>query len=204
MESGIIRSAEAALAARDPVLGRLIASQKLKPRIRRTDYFEALSRSIIGQQVSVAAAHAIFGWFQETTGLEPLRVTLLDEAAVKQIGLSRQKAGYVRDLAQHFVHDPAVYNHLENQPDEVIIRELTAVKGIGVWTAQMFMMFTLGRPDIFAPDDVGLQRGMAKLYGWTELPKRRELEAWAERWKPYRTVASLHLWQSLDNVPEDT
>src|SRR5438270_12068658 len=98
MDTGLIEQAEAALTEQDPLLGKLIASQQLKPRIRRTDYFEALSRSIIGQQVSVAAAHAIFGRFQETTGLKPLQVTLLDEAAIKQIGLSRQKAGYLRDL----------------------------------------------------------------------------------------------------------
>lgn len=82
-----------------------------------------------------------------------------------------------------------------------MVAELTVVKGVGVWTAQMFLMFTLDRPDVFAPDDVGLQRAMLLLYGWEVLPPKKALVAHAERWQPYRTVASLHLWHSLDNTP---
>ena len=133
--------------------------------------------------------------------MEPARTTALTDEQVKTIGLSRQKAGYIRDLAQHFVDNPSIYNHLESLDDEAVITELTAVKGIGVWTAQMFLISTLGRLDVFAPDDVGLQRGMMRLYGWSELPPKKELETIAEKWQPYRTVASLHLWHSLDNNP---
>lgn len=198
MDKATIRHAETELTRLDPVLGKLIASQQLEPETRSSDYFAALCRSIIGQQVSVAAARAINGRFEEHTGLEPGKVASLDEAACKFIGLSKQKFGYLRDLAAHFVDNPEIYNHLETQSDEQVIAELTEVKGIGVWTAQMFLMFTLGRPDVFAPDDIGLQRGMQKLYGWETVPPKKELVAIAERWQPYRTVASWHLWQSLD------
>jgi len=105
-------------------------------------------------------------------------------------------------LAQHFVANPRVYDHLDQLSDDEVIAELTAIKGIGVWTAQMFLMFTLLRPDVFAPDDIGLQRAMKLLYGWEAIPPKRELEAFAERWRPYRTVASWHLWESLNNTPK--
>ncbi len=202
MDAVQIRQAEQALSQLDPALGKLIASQKLVSRTERGGYFESLCRSIIGQQVSVAAANAIYGRFAERTELDPARVVALELDDIKAIGLSKQKAGYLHDLAEHFVDNPAVYNHLDTQTDEQVIEELTAVKGIGVWTAQMFLMFTLARPDVFAPDDGGLQRGMMKLYGWTELPPKKELAMRAEAWRPYRTVASLHLWQSLDNTSQ--
>jgi DNA-3-methyladenine glycosylase II len=201
MDQAFIDKAERELGQLDPALGRLIKSQKLQPRELRTDYFASLCRSIIGQQVSVAAATAIAGRFAEHTNFEPAVVTALDIETIKTIGLSKQKAGYLMDLAQHFVDDPAVYNHLGNQDDERVIAELTAVKGIGVWTAQMFLMFTLARPDVFAPDDVGLQHGMMRLYGWEALPPKKELAEIASQWSPYRSIASLHLWQSLDNTP---
>lgn len=201
MDAATIQHAEQALATLDPQLGELITGQQLAPRPLRTDYYASLCRSIIGQQVSVAAATTIFGRFQEHTAMQPSRAVSLDEATIKAIGLSKQKAGYIQDLARHFADDPAVYNHLEQQSDQQVIIELTAIKGIGVWTAQMFLMFTLGRPDVFAPDDVGLQRAMMRLYGWDSLPPKAKLQTTAAVWQPYRTVACLHLWHSLDNNP---
>ncbi len=196
-----LEAAEKHLAQVDPVLGELISNQKLIRREPRTDYFVSLCRSIIGQQVSVAAATAIFARFEAATRLEPKGVLELSNEEIRAVGLSRQKTGYIRDIAAHFVEDPAVYNHLDQQADEQVIQELVEIKGIGVWTAQMFLMFTLGRPDVFAPDDVGLQRAMMNLYGWEVLPPKKELEVLAAKWSPYRTVASLHLWQSLNNSP---
>lgn len=196
-----IRTAEIELARLDPMLGKLIAGQKLTPRKRHTDYFTALCRSIVGQQVSVAAATAIYGRLEDATGIKPANILKLDDDQIRAVGLSKQKSGYIRDLAAHFANNPDVYNHLETQEDEQIIAELTEIKGIGVWTAQMFMMFTLARADVFAPDDVGLQNAMMKLYDWTTLPPKKELVAVAEAWAPYRSVASLHLWQSLNNNP---
>lgn len=198
---GIVEIAERTLTKADPLLGDLIKTQRLILSEPRSGYFASLARSIIGQQVSVAAARAIAHRFESVTGNEPTKAATLTEEDTKTIGLSKQKTSYIRDLARHFVDNPSVYDHLETLPDEEIIVELTAVKGIGVWTAQMFLMFTLSRVDVFAPDDVGLQRAMMRLYGWETLPPRKELAEIALRWKPYRTVASLHLWQSLDNTP---
>jgi DNA-3-methyladenine glycosylase II len=104
-------------------------------------------------------------------------------------------------LAVKFAGNPGVYEHLERLDDAAVVQELTAITGIGVWTAQMFLMFTLVRLDVFAPDDAGLQRAMKALYGWEILPPRAQLVEAAARWKPYRTVAAWHLWKSLHNEP---
>lgn len=201
MTEEVILKAEAALIEADPVLGAIIKNQKLDILEPRQDYFASLTRSIIGQQVSVAAARAIAGRFMDSTKMDPKKVVTLSSEEMRAIGLSKQKMNYIRDLAEHFVASPGLYNHLGDLNDEDVIADLTAVKGIGTWTAQMFLMFTLGRPDIFAPDDVGLQRAMMQLYGWKTLPVKKELITISERWRPYRTVASLHLWQSLDAKP---
>ncbi len=197
-----IRQAETKLPELDTKLGQLIKLQKPIVHKPRTNYFFSLCRSIVGQQVSVAAAATIFGRLEAATDIDPKKVTKLTEKEIKTIGLSRQKAGYIKDLAQHFVDNPEVYNHLGQLSDEEVIADLTAVKGIGVWTAQMFLMFTLVRLDVFAPDDIGLQRAMKNLYGWKTTPKKVKLEKTAEQWRPYRTVACWHLWQSLHNTPK--
>lgn len=201
MTEDAIKKAEKELINLDPVLGKLIKKQALPPFTPKQDYFAALCSSIVSQQVSVAAARTIFGRLKEKTNLDPKAVVSLIDADIKTIGLSRQKSRYIRDLAQHFVAEPDIYNHLDKQNDNQVIAELTQVVGIGTWTAQMFLIFTLGRPDVFAPDDVGLQRAMMHLYGWEKLPPKKELIEIAERWRPYRSVASLHLWQSLNNKP---
>lgn len=202
MTEAEIKKAELYLKQADPVLGALLSRQKLAPLPRRTDYFAALCGSIVSQQVSVAAARAIYGRLEAATKMVPQTVASLSEEECRGIGLSRQKAAYIKDVAGHFVVNPGVYNHLEKQTDEQIIAELTAIKGIGTWTAQMFLLFTLGRPDVFAPDDAGLQRAMLDLYKWPQLPPKKELSQHAEKWSPYKSVASLHLWHSLDNVPQ--
>lgn len=201
MTEEVIKQAERELIKLDPVLGKLIKKQKLAPYTRDVDYFQSLASSIISQQISVKAAAAIFNRFKEATKLRPQAVINLEPEGIKAIGLSKQKANYLTDLARHFVEDPTVYNHLEKQTDEQVISELTEIKGIGKWTAQMFLIFTLGRPDVFAVDDVGLQKGMLKLFGWPSLPPKKELETMAEKWSPYSSIASLHLWHSLDSEP---
>jgi DNA-3-methyladenine glycosylase II len=202
MDSKTITEGERFLAGADPALGKLIAAHGSVVREPRYDYFASLARAIIGQQLSVKAAASIFARFEELTSLKPESVVALSEDDVKAIGLSRPKARYIQDLAQHFVDDSAVYNHLGTLSDDDVIRELTAVKGIGAWTAQMFLMFTLVRPDVFAPDDLGLQKAVKQLYDLESIPPRSELETIAERWKPYRTIASWHLWRMLDNEPD--
>lgn len=194
--------AEIFLIQTDDLLSPFIKSNgPITPRPQKT-YFEALTSSIISQQISVKAAAKIFGRFREITDLTPSKVLSLTEAEIKEIGLSGQKSRYINDLAFHFHSDPAVFNHLEELPDEEVISELTKVKGIGVWTAQMFLLFTLRRPDIFAPDDRGLQLAIQNIYSLPTLPPRKELESFASRWQPYRSTASLHLWKSLDNTPK--
>jgi DNA-3-methyladenine glycosylase II len=182
-------------------MAELIQRNGPMSREPREDYFGALARSIIGQQISVKAAAKILERFQAATNMDPARTATLTEADAKVIGLSGQKYRYIRDLAEHFVRDSMVFNHLDTLSDEEVIVELTRVKGIGVWTAQMFLMFTLARPDVFAPDDRGLQLAIKQLYDLADVPPRSELEAIAAKWAPYRTTASWHLWGLLDNEP---
>ncbi len=194
-------SAELFLIEKEPKLGAVIrAHGHLDMRPQHSE-FESLVRSIIGQQISVKAAASVYERFSTVTELEPNIITELGEEQIKEIGLSRPKARYLKDLAEHFVRDPSVFKHLGNLSDEEVIAELTQVKGIGVWTAQMFLMFTLRRPDVFAPDDRGLQIAIEKIFRYSEKLKRSQLEKIAEVWAPYRTTASLHLWQSLKNEP---
>ena len=191
--------AEIELAHIDPVIGAIIQHNGPIVHIPREDYFVSLARSIISQQISVKAAAKIFERFKDMTQLDPHHIITLTDKETKIIGLSGQKFKYLHDLAEHFIRDSAVFNHLDSLSDEEVIVELTRVKGIGVWTAQMFLMFTLIRPDVFAPDDRGLQLAIQKLYTLPSVPPRSELEAIAATWSPYRTTACWHLWRSLDN-----
>lgn len=192
---------EANLAVLDPVLGQVIhANGHIDPRPKR-EYFEALANSIVSQQISVKASAKIFARFRDVTNLDPLRVLELSAADIKTIGLSGQKSRYIRDLAVHFIEDNTVFENLDNLNDDDVVQELTRVKGIGVWTAQMFLIFTLHRADVFAPDDRGLQIAIQNIYNLPELPRRAELAKFAEKWAPYRSTACLHLWRSLNNSP---
>ena len=194
-----LMQAETKLLDIDPLLGSIIFANGTIPLAPPRDYFEALSGAIIGQQISVKAAAKIYERFRDLTHLDPQAVIELTEDNVKAIGLSGQKLQYLTDLAEHFVRDSAVFNHLNARSDEEVIIELTKVKGIGVWTAQMFLISTLHRPDVFAPDDRGLQVAVEQLYERTFT--RAELEEHAEQWAPFRSIACLHLWKSLDNNP---
>lgn len=194
--------AELALGKLDPDMDALIRRNGTISREPRTDFFSSLCRSIISQQISVVAAAAILARFQDATDMDPVRIAKLTQEQSREIGLSGQKYKYIHDLAEHFVRDSMVFNHLDTLSDEEVIAELTKVKGIGVWTAQMFLMFTLVRPDVFAPDDRGLQLAVQRLYDLPDVPPRSELEQIAAKWAPYRTVASWHLWHSLNNSPK--
>ncbi|MBS0322087.1 MAG: DNA-3-methyladenine glycosylase 2 family protein [Proteobacteria bacterium] len=179
---------------------------------RRGDPFTTLARAIVGQQISVKAAQAVWDRFAaaakalpatDTLGsrLEPARVARMRVATLRRCGFSQAKCDYVRDLARHFVTgklDPATWPAMD---DEALIAALVDVKGIGRWTAEMFLMFHELRQDVLPLGDIGLQNVVAKLYNGGErmpLPAIREL---AERWEPYRSVATWYLWRSLDPVP---
>lgn len=164
-------------------------------------YFEALSKSIISQQISVKAAANVFSRLIEVTKLEPRSILNMTTDQISYIGLSRQKLDYLLNLATSFTEDPDSFNHLDVLDDKAVIDKLTTIPGIGEWTAQIFLMFTLERADIFAPKDRGLQKAIENIYNFQQTPSIIEMNSIANNWKPYRTTACLHLWQSLHNSP---
>ncbi|HIK96115.1 MAG TPA: DNA-3-methyladenine glycosylase 2 family protein [Planctomycetes bacterium] len=168
---------------------------------RRGGRFDVLARSILSQQISVQAARTIRRRLQRLLPGGRLSATGIDRLSddqLQSVGISLQKRGYLRNLTGHVLDGTVSFRRLARIPDEAVIAELTAVKGVGRWTAQMFLLSGLGRPDIFAPDDLGLKNAMRALYGLGAKPSTEQLEAIAENWAPYRSVASWYLWRSLD------
>jgi len=173
-------------------------------RGRPEDPYGALLRSIVGQQLSTKAARSIYGRLTELfDGRAPTPQELLDAdpEVVRSAGLSRPKVSYLRSLAEHVVSGELELDRLADLPDEEVTREVTAVKGLGQWTADMFLIFHLGRPDVLPVGDLGVRRAVQRAYGLEELPDAETLERLGERWRPYRSLASLYLWESLDNAP---
>ena len=175
-------------------------------RGRPADVYGALVRSIAGQQLSVPAARSI--WRKLTDrydGRPPTPQEILDEdpeTLRAAAGFSRAKVVYLRSLAEHVLGGQLELERLTELSDDEAIRELTAVKGIGEWTAHMFLMFTLQRPDVLPVGDLGVRNAAMKAYGLDAPPAPAELEAIAEAWRPHRTRASLYLWRSLENTPD--
>ena len=196
------------LAGRDPVLRGLIAAHPGLHLTRRGDPFTTLARAIVGQQISVKAAQTIWERLGKACGngaagapLDPARVQRKRIATLRACGLSERKAEYIRDLAKHFVAarlDPSAWPALD---DEALIAALVDVKGIGRWTAEMFLMFHELRADVLPVDDIGLQKAVAAHYFDGERPTLAELRALGEMWQPYRSVATWYLWRSLDPIP---
>jgi DNA-3-methyladenine glycosylase II len=171
----------------------------------RPDAFIALVRAIVGQQLSTKAARAIWAKVLEGfDGKEPAPAQLLAIRAdrLRRAGLSRAKVAYLRDLAQRVESGKLDLGRLPDLADEDIIAELIEIKGIGRWTAEMFLMFHLGRPDVISTGDLGLRRAIQVEYGLDELPGPTEFERIAEPWRPHRTLGCLYLWRSLDAAPE--
>ena len=170
-----------------------------------TDHYGALVRSIVGQQLSTKAARAIYGRLSDRFGGRaptPAEVLADDPVQLRAAaGLSRAKVGFLRSLAEHVVDGSLELERLDELPDEEVIANLVAVKGLGTWTAHMFLMFHLGRPDVLAVGDLGIRRAAMLRYGLDALPSPSELEMLAEPWRPHRTLACLYLWRSLDAVP---
>ena len=187
----------------DPVLFNIAKSQT--PFVLETspDQFVRLVRAIVGQQLSVKAAQTIFGRFEKLfkNGITASKLLKLKDDDIRACGISYPKIKYIKDLAQKVNDKELLLETLTNAPEEVVILELTKVKGIGVWSAEMFLMFALGREDVFSAGDMGLQNAMIKLYGLKK-PTKEELIKRSEKWKPYRTYACRILWQSLDNEPK--
>jgi DNA-3-methyladenine glycosylase II len=190
------------LARRDAVLRGLIAQFKGLALGSRGDAFQTLARAIVGQQISVKAAQAVWNRLQAQVGVvAPAGILANDSARLRECGLSRQKALYLGDLARHFASgslDPRLWPGLD---DEALIVELTRVKGIGRWTAEMFLIFYLARPDVLPLDDLGLQRAMRLHYGRGRPLTRARMRRIAGDWAPWRSVATWYLWRSLDPIP---
>ena len=190
------------LSAADPVMAGLIAAHPGASLQSRGDAFGTLARSIVGQQISVKAADAVWARLQaRVVDIAPARLLAVGLAGLADCGLSQRKREYLLDLAGHFVSgrlDPARWPRLD---DAAIIAELTAVRGIGRWTAEMFLIFNLMRPDVYPLDDIGLQRAVGRHYLGTDKASRAELIALGQRWQPWRSVATWYLWRSLDPVP---
>ena len=194
--------ASRALAQDDPVMAALVAQYSELALTSRGDPFVTLARSIVGQQISVKAADSI--WSRVAALLPvmtPESVLGSPLEALRACGLSTRKVEYLGDLAQHFEQGQIHVDHWTSMSDAEIISELTAVRGIGVWTAEMFLIFNQLRPDIFPLDDIGLQKAVAQHYFAGQRPARRALADYGERWRPWRSVATWYLWRSLDPVP---
>jgi DNA-3-methyladenine glycosylase II len=186
----------------DPILAGII--ERVGPcRIQYAEPdFETLARSIVFQQLSGKSARAIFARLKAAAGgadgrMSPEGLLALGTEAIRAIGLSRQKEGYLRDLAERVTAGRIDFARLRRLPDPAVIQHLTAVKGVGVWTAQMFLIFALRRPDVLAVGDLGIRTAVRKAYRMRTLPPPARLERLGARWRPYRSVACWYLWRSL-------
>jgi len=185
----------------DPLLGPVLDAHgiiKFKPQ---GEPFESLVESILSQQLAGAAAFAIIGKVRKLFPGEELdanRISSIDGRRLRAAGVSPQKLAYLKDLSSRVVNRRLDLAALKSQPDEEIIRVLDEVKGIGPWTVHMFLIFTLGRPNVLPVDDYGIRMSVQRIYGLGDLPKKAEIEKLAEKWQPYCSVASLYLWHAKD------
>jgi len=197
-----IQAALAHLRAGDPVMRRLIdAVGPFALRPERTRRFSVLARAIISQQVSTAAARTIRGRLEgilDGSGLTAEGIARLTEPQLRSVGLSRQKASYLQDLAQKTLDGTVRLDRIGRLSDEAVIAMLTQVKGIGKWTAEMFLIFSLGRLDVLPVDDLGVRAAIKDLYGLEDLPDKKTCVEIAAPWRPYATVGSWYCWRSLD------
>jgi len=203
---GATRRAIRHLKRADPTMGRLIARVGACGFQLRSDgaHFDHITRAIVYQQLSGKAAatiyarvHALYGGRPPT----PAELARTPAARLRRAGLSRQKLSYLKDLARRAATGRLPLDALESLPDEAVIEALTAVRGVGAWTAQMFLMFRLGRLDVLPVLDLGIQKGMRHAYGLRRLPKPARMERIAATWRPYRSVACWYLWRALEVQP---
>lgn len=197
------------LAAHDPVLAPIIARAGLCPLRPHRNYYWELVDAIISQQLSVKAAASIERRFQELFQSKvPTPEQILEKSVdeLRAVGLSRPKAGYIRDLAQHIADGKLQLDQFESLSNDEIAAELTAVKGIGEWTAHMFLMFCMARADILPVGDLGIKNSIRQLYGFEQLPTADEIKKLSAKnhWPPYESIASWYIWQNLSNTPAIT
>lgn len=206
------KTAKSALAASDPVMAGIVArigELSIAERNRRRDLgpvdaYGMLLRTVVGQQVSVKAAAAIYNRVLELFGGDtpaPAALLEVEPERLREAGLSGRKVEYVRDLAAHVVSGELELERLEQMSDDEVAAEITAIRGFGGWSAQVFLMFHLERPDVLPVGDLGIRRAVQVEYGLDELPQRDQLLEMAEPWRPHRTLASVYLWETLRNAP---
>ena len=190
------------LSIRDPLL-KIIIRNHAGPLLQsRGDAFTTLARSIVGEQISVSAAESVWQKLLESVGaLGPAAIVRMDPSKLRACGLSTEKSTYLIDLAEHFLDGSLNTADWSNHDDEQLIAELTRVKGVGRWTAEMFLIFFMLRPDILPVDEVGLQRAMSLHYNSGKPLSKLKIRQIALAWQPWRTVATWYLWQSLDPIP---
>jgi DNA-3-methyladenine glycosylase II len=198
------QQASSELAQTDPVMAAFVERFSGASLVSRGDPFSTLARSIVGQQISVKAADSV--WLRVSAALPaitPAGVLASESGTLRGCGLSARKVEYIGDLARHFSSGQIHVDRWNSMSDAEIIAELTAVRGIGVWTAEMFLIFNQMRPDVFPLDDIGLQKAVALHYFQGQRPARGILAGQGERWRPWRSVATWYLWRSLDPLPVD-
>ena len=194
--------AKRSLARRDPVMGAIMRAHPKIFLARRGEPFMTLARAIVGQQISVKAAQSVWDRFAACVGaVTPDNVLLKERPLLRACGLSDRKTEYIADLAQHFANGSIHVQRWPAMSDEAIIAELVEVRGIGRWTAEMFLIFSLLRPDVFPLDDLGLQKGIRVAYYANRKVALSTMRRIGERWRPWRSVATWYLWRSLDPVP---
>ncbi|MEO6109608.1 MAG: DNA-3-methyladenine glycosylase [Candidatus Saccharimonadales bacterium] len=202
-----LKTAADYLASVDPTLTPVIAKAGLPTITPHKNYYQELVESIVSQQLSVKAARTIMNRFLDLfPGDEfptPGQILEKDVEAFRGVGLSRQKATYIQDLAVKVLEKSVEFNHLDSLTNEEIIAELTKIKGVGVWTVHMFLLFCMGRMDVLPTGDLGIKNGIYALYDLKEKPTPEEMEKIAKKhkWHPYESVASWYVWHSLDNKP---
>ena len=190
------------LIKKDKKLGKIISNYPKDFLFSKSDPFYTLARSIIGQQISVKAAQAVWDRFEnKAIKVNPERIINMHFMSLKSCGLSRQKITYLKSLSNAFINNDIKYSNWSTYSDEEIIQELTKIKGIGKWTAEMFLIFNLCRPDVFPVDDLGLIKGICNCYNIQyPISKDRAIKM-SLKWKPYRSVATWYFWRSLDPIP---
>jgi DNA-3-methyladenine glycosylase II len=213
VEGSVSAKARKALSAADPTMAALIDRMgkiDIATRLRRrqeerpADAYGALLRAIVGQQLSTKAARTIYlrvlDLFGGTTP-SPEQLLEASEEELRGCGLSGRKTEYVRDLARHVLSGELELDRLEQLEDEQVIEEIVAVRGLGRWTAEMFLLFHLQRPDVLSGGDLGIRKAVQVEYGLEEMPTPTRVLEIGERWRPHRSLASLYLWESLAAVP---
>ncbi len=190
------------LIRKDKKLGEIIINYPRDFLFTKSDPFYTLARSIVGQQISVRAAQAVWDRYEnKIKKVNPTNTKNLHFQSLKSCGLSRQKISYLKSLSIGFIEKKINPKKWENYSDEKIIEELIKIKGIGRWTAEMFLIFNLCRPDIFPADDLGLIKGICNCYNIKYPISKEHAINMSKKWKPYRSVATWYFWRSLDPIP---